>query len=288
MFDGKNRVSPPPRSGYHQAMTAYQRVAKVIAYLSARRAEQPDLATLARVAGLSPHHFHRLFARWAGATPKSVLKFLTAQDAKALLRRGDVLGASLGAGLSGPGRLHDLMVTVEAVTPGEYKTGGAGVLIRWGLHATPFGLALIGLTSRGVCHLAFGPSRAAALKDLRRRWPKASLREDRVATALVAAKAFGRGRLRLYLRGTPFQLKVWAALLRIPPGRAATYAQVAKTVGKPRATRAVGTAVGANPVAFVIPCHRVLRATGAFGGYRWGTGRKRAMLARESVRRRRE
>lgn len=264
-------------------MNTYERLSKVIAYVDAHRGEQPRLDTLAKVAGLSPFHFHRLFSRWAGTTPKSFLKFLTAQDAKALLRERDVLGAALGAGLSGPGRLHDLLVTVEAVTPGEWKAGGAGLEIRWGFHDTPFGEALFGLTSRGLCHLVFVESRPAALRELKKRWPRASLVEDRRATASVAAAAFARrGKVKLLLGGTPFQLKVWEALLRVPRGRAVSYAQLAAAVGKPRASRAVGGAVGANTLACLIPCHRVLQGTGAFGGYRWGAARKRALLARES------
>lgn len=263
-------------------MTTYDRLAKVIAYADAHRAEQPSLETLASVAGLSPFHFHRLFASWTGVTPKDFVRFVTAQDAKALLSKNDVLGASLESGLSGPGRLHDLMVTVEAVTPGEWKKRGAGLELRYGFHDTPFGEALFALTPRGLCHLAFIDDRTAALKALRKKWPKASLREDAKGTASVAAAAFARkGKIHLVLGGTPFQLKVWEALLRVKAGRAVSYAQVAKAVGHPSATRAVGTAVGANPIAVLIPCHRVLQATGAFGGYRWGVARKRAILATE-------
>lgn len=270
-------------------MNSYERVEKVIAYVDRHREEQPDLATLAKVAGLSPFHFHRLFARWAGVTPKSFLKFVTNESAKELLTKNDVLGAALAAGLSGPGRLHDLLVTVEGVTPGEYKARGAGVVIRHGFHETPFGLALVGVTSRGLCHLSFVEDRGRALRELRKKWPKADLREDRAGTAAIAVKAFAHGkrvRIPLVLRGTPFQIKVWEALLRIPAGRAATYAQVAKAVGNPKASRAVGTAIGSNTIACVIPCHRVLRGTGAFGGYRWGVARKRAILVREAAWRR--
>lgn len=266
-------------------MTTYERVAAVIAYVDSHREEQPDLATLAQVAGLSPFHFHRLFSRWAGVTPKSFVKFVTSDSAKALLLKKDLLSASFEAGLSGPGRLHDLFVTVEGVSPGEYKARGAGVVIRHGFHETPFGLALVGVTPRGLCHLAFVAGRARSLAELKKKWPKAALREDRAGTAAVVAKAFGGKKVPLHLRGTSFQIKVWEALLRIPAGRAATYAQVAKAVGKPKASRAVGTAVGSNTLAVVIPCHRVLRGTGAFGGYRWGIARKRAILARESARR---
>jgi AraC family transcriptional regulator of adaptative response/methylated-DNA-[protein]-cysteine methyltransferase len=271
-------------------MTNYERIEKVIRYIEAHRAEQPRLAELAKVAGLSEHHFHRLFSRWAGTTPKAFLKFLTNAHAKELLRGSqDLLGAALEAGLSGPGRLHDLLVTVEGVTPGEYKAQGAGVEIRYGFHETPFGGALVAVTKRGVCHVSFfdGDGRRSALRELRKSWPRAGLTESRSATAPVVARIFGRarkGRMSVVLRGTPFQLKVWEALLRIPPGRAASYGQVAAAVGHPRATRAVGTAVGRNALAYMIPCHRVLRGTGVLGGYRWGAGRKRAMLAWEASR----
>lgn len=269
-------------------MTTYQRIEKVIRHIEERSDKQPSLAQLARVAGLSPFHFHRLFSRWAGVTPKDYVKFLTGARAKDFLREADVLTASLESGLSGPGRLHDLLVTVEGVTPGQYKARGAGLSILYGFHQTPFGLALVGQTKRGVCHLSFleRAGRAAALAELRRRWPKAALKPAHRQTARTAARAFGgRGRLPVVLSGTPFQLKVWEALLRIPPGRAASYGQVAAAVGRPKAVRAVGAAVGRNAVAFLIPCHRVLRGTGLLGGYRWGAGRKRAMLGWESCRR---
>jgi AraC family transcriptional regulator of adaptative response/methylated-DNA-[protein]-cysteine methyltransferase len=277
-------VSVSGRRRYTERMNAYQRIEKVIRYVDAHREEQPRLDELAAVAGLSSFHFHRLFRRWAGVTPKSFLKFVTAQDAKALLRGGDVLGAALGAGLSGPGRLHDLLVTVEAVTPGEWKRRGAGLVIRHGFHDTPLGEALFAVTERGLCHLVFVESRAEELARLRKKWPKAELREDRAGTADVAKAAFSRkGRVKLLLGGTPFQLKVWEALLRIPPGRAVRYADVARAVGQPAAARAVGGAIGANPVACLIPCHRVLQSTGAFGGYRWGVARKRVLLAAEAA-----
>jgi len=270
-------------------MTTYERIEKVIWYIDVNGAEQPSLATLARVAGLSESRFHRLFHRWAGTTPKAFLKFVTASRAKELLRESrDILGASLESGLSGPGRLHDLFVTVDGVTPGQFKAGGRGLVLRWGGHDTPFGMALIALSPRGVCHLSFHAGRserARALVGLRRLWPEAGFREDRRATALVLRRIFARrGRVTVALGGTPFQTKVWEALLRIPPGRAASYGQVAAAVGRPKAVRAVGTAVGKNPVAFLIPCHRVLRSTGALGGYRWGTARKQAILAWERAR----
>lgn len=268
-------------------MTTYERIEKVIRYIDENGAEQPRLAALARVAGLSESRFHRLFHRWAGTTPKAFLKFVTNARAKELLRESrDLLGAALELGLSGPGRLHDLFVTVDGVTPGEFKAGGEGLELRWGFHATPFGTAFLALAPRGVCHLSFGEGRGRALAELKRRWPRAGLKSDRAGTAQVVRRIFSRkGRVTVALAGTPFQLKVWEALLRIPAGRAASYGQVAAAVGRPTATRAVGTAVGDNPVAFLIPCHRVLRGTGALGGYRWGTGRKRVILAWEDSKR---
>lgn len=269
-------------------MTTYERIEKVIRYIDEHGDEQPRLAALARVAGLSESRFHRLFHRWAGTTPKAFLKYVTNVRAKELLSESrDLLGASLELGLSGPGRLHDLFVTVDGVTPGEFKARGEGLVLRWGVHETPFGAAFLALAPRGVCHLSFGEGRGRALAELKKRWPRAALKPDRPGTARVARTIFSRkGRVPVALAGTPFQLKVWEALLRIPAGRAASYGQVAASVGRPKAVRAVGTAVGDNPVAFLIPCHRVLRSTGALGGYRWGTARKRAILAWESARRR--
>ncbi len=280
-------MSAGARVRYPEGMTSYQRIEKVIRYVETRGGESPRVGELARVAGLGERHFQRLFARWAGTNPKDYLKFVAGARAKELLRgSSDVLGAALEAGLSGPGRLHDLLVTVEGVTPGEYKSGGAGVTIRHGFAETPFGLAHVGVTERGICRFAFVSDRAGAARELRRAWPEARLISDPAAAAKAARSAFGAGKRRVpvVLRGTPFQLKVWEALLRIPSGRAASYGQVAAAVGAPSATRAVGTAIGANPVAFLIPCHRVLRGSGALGGYRWGTGRKRAILAWESCR----
>lgn len=264
-------------------MTPYERIEKVIRYIEAKRLEQPKLAELASVAGLSEFHFHRLFAKWTGTTPKSFLKFLTHAHAKSLLAGSDVLTASMESGLSGPGRLHDLFITVEGMTPGESKSGGAGLSIEYGFHETPFGPALLAQTERGVCYLGFiTDGRDASLRDLRKRWPNARYAQG--GTAKTAARIFAGGKVKLHLRGTPFQLKVWEALLRLPEGRAVSYGALAKAVGSPKATRAVGTAVGRNPVAFLIPCHRVLREAGGLGGYHWGAPRKRAILAWEGAR----
>ena len=283
----KNRVSSARGRGYDGRMSHYERIEKVIRYLDAHAGEQPDLATLAKVAGLSESHFHRLFAKWAGTTPKDFLKHLTSEHAKALLRESkDILGASLEAGLSGPSRLHDLLVTVEGVTPGEYKSGGRGVAIDWAFVETPFGPCLLGATRRGICWLAFTDRREAALRELRSGWPNASLRAGGPLAKAAARAAFGRGKRKVSVvaAGTPFQLKVWRALLRVPEGRLTTYGALAAAIGAPKAARAVGTAVGRNAIGYLIPCHRVIRDTGALGGYRWGPSRKAAILAYEAAR----
>lgn len=274
-------------------MTDYERIEKVIRYLKHRYVEQPDLRALARVADLSEFHFHRLFSRWAGVTPKALVKFLTARRAKELLRGESVLDASLNAGLSGPGRLHDLLVAVDAVSPGEFKKFGDGLEIRYGFHPTPFGTCLLGATARGVCHLSFldgggAERRRAALDECKSEWPKAVFRRDPGAARALAARIFDRGARRsekipVLLTGTPFRLKVWEALLKIPPGRVVSYGDVARAIGAPAACRAVGSAVGANPVAYLIPCHRVIRETGIVGDYRWGRTRKLAMLTWENA-----
>jgi len=285
--DTRAPQEPPPASP-----ADYRRVERAIRFLAEDFQSQPSLDAVAARVGLSPFHFQRLFRRWAGVSPKRFVQYLTAEHAKALLRRSaSVLDAAWGAGLSGPGRLHDLVVAVEAVTPGELKRGGEGLEIRYGFHATPFGECLVAVTGRGVCALSFvaGDGRAAAKRELQQAWPGATLVEDAEASAPVVMAVFarrGRGerRLRLLLKGTNLQLKVWSALLRLPEGTAVTYADVARAVGQPRAARAVGTALGRNPVGVLIPCHRVLRSTGAFGGYRWGEARKRALLAWEGAR----
>jgi AraC family transcriptional regulator of adaptative response/methylated-DNA-[protein]-cysteine methyltransferase len=263
-------------------MTTYERIEKVIRYVEARRQEQPSLETLARVAGLSPSRFHRLFAKWAGTTPKDFVKYLTSEHAKSLLARSeDLLTASLESGLSGPGRLHDLFVTVDGVTPGEFKQGGEGLTIRFGFSQSPFGEALIGWTERGICAVEFVSGRTEALKRLRQRWPKAALKAGNARAQ--AKKIFSSSRQPLVVSGTPFQVKVWEALLRIPTGKAVSYGELAKAVGKPKAARAVGSAVGSNSIAYLIPCHRVLRSAGVAGEYRWGASRKKAILAWESA-----
>jgi len=276
---------------YAGAMNDYERVARVIRYLDEHHTLQPGLDELAGIAGLSQFHFHRVFSAWAGVTPKDFLQCLTLEHAKGLLHKGqDVLSAALDAGLSGPGRLHDLCVSLEATSPGELKSGGSGLNILFGLAATPFGNCLVGENERGICHLAFVDDEGldAALDELRSKWPEARLRRSDRTAASLASGVFERPdrdskppTLRAFVKGTAFQVRVWRALLRVPLGCLVTYGQLAAAIGQSRAARAVGNAVGQNPVAYLIPCHRVIRETGVIGEYRWGRVRKRAMVGWE-------
>ena len=269
----------------------YARIEAAILYLEAHFREQPTLDEVAGAAGLSPHHFQRLFRRWAGISPKRFGQFLTLDYARAqLAASASLLDAAYDAGLSGPSRLHDLFVTYEAMSPGAFKQGGAGVDIAWGVHPSPFGPCFVGLTGRGICALGFVDGEGRAVRDeFRRRWPAASFREEPDATAAVAARIFGgqpsgNEPLPLVACGTNFQLKVWEALLRIPPGRVTSYQALALSLGLPRSARAVGGAVAANPISYLIPCHRVIRRTGRFSNYEWGPARKRVMLGWEAAR----
>lgn len=272
--------------------TDYQRIAHAIDYLARHRERQPGLEELAAELGLSPFHCQRLFRRWAGISPKRFLQYLTVAHAKRLLAESQsVLETSLAGGLSGPSRLHDHFVTLEAVTPGEFRRRGEGLVIRYGVHDSPFGPMLLAVTGRGVCGLSFldGQALETRLKALAESWPEARLVADRAATGAVAVRIFAArpdaGRpLHLLVRGTNFQVRVWQALLDIPPGTLCSYRQLAGAVGRPAAARAVGAAVGANPIGYLIPCHRVIRGSGALGGYRWGLTRKQALQAWESAR----
>lgn len=270
----------------------YRRIALAINYLEQYVAEQPSLDEVAEHVGLSPWHFQRLFKAWAGVSPKRFLQYLTVENAKRLLREsGSVLDVALDVGLSGPGRLHDLFVSVEAMTPGEFKKQGKDLHVSYGFHATPYGECLLAVTSRGICSLAFveEENKSVALQELLETWSAAVLVENPAAGESVISQIFkqqgeqGRVPTKVLLRGTNFQIKVWQALLRIPEGTVVSYSSLAKAVGHPAAQRAVGTAVGRNPIACLIPCHRVLRNNGDIGGYRWGTIRKRAILAREAA-----
>lgn len=273
-------------------MSDYERIAAAITYIARRAHQQPSLKEVAAHVHLSPFHFQRLFCRWAGISPKRFLQVLTVEHAKDLLGESRTMLEVAGAvGLSGGSRLHDHFVSLEGVTPGEYKARGAGLSIEYAVHGTPFGDAFIALTPRGICRLSFvdrdGFSRC--LDDLRAQWPQAVLREDAERTAGIIKNLFEmtdrpRRPLSLYVSGTNFQVSVWNALLRIPPGNVASYTRVAQAIGKPRAWRAVGHAIGANPVAFAIPCHRVIQESGRVGGYRWGETRKHTILVWESAR----
>ncbi len=245
------------------------------------------LEALAARIGLSPAHFQRTFSQWVGVSPKAYQQYLTLDHARDLLaRRFTVLEAAQEAGLSGSGRLHDLFVKWEAMSPGEFTTGGAGLVIRWGLATSPFGETVVMATDKGICGMGFTQEMglAQAIEDLMRRWPAATFLRDDAAIAPLAAAAFGTGEARLHLIGAPFQIKVWEALLTIPSGHVTTYSEIAGAIGHARAVRAVGTAVGRNPISFLIPCHRALRKSGGLGGYHWGLPVKRAMLAWEGAR----
>jgi AraC family transcriptional regulator of adaptative response/methylated-DNA-[protein]-cysteine methyltransferase len=275
--------------------TDYDRIAAAIHYLEENYRDQPELDDLAAYLHLSPFHLQRLFTRWAGISPKRFVQYLTAAHAKQLLANAhSVLDTAYETGLSGPGRLHDLLVAVEAMTPGEFKTRGAGLAIRYGRHATPFGDCILAASERGVCKLSFleGDGWDAAIGELRAQWAGAALVKDPAYTQPLVDLIFppdhaapnGRRQVNLLLKGTNFQLKVWEALLRIPAGAAATYEDVAQAIGQPGAARAVGGAVGANNIAYLIPCHRVIRKSGVIQDYRWGATRKKAMLGWESAR----
>jgi AraC family transcriptional regulator of adaptative response/methylated-DNA-[protein]-cysteine methyltransferase len=274
-------------------MNNYERIARVIRYLDEHHTEQPDLAELAEGVGLNRFHFHRLFSNWAGVTPKDFLQCLTLAHARELLRNGEsILDTALEAGLSGPGRLHDLCVSLESASPGEMKSGGAQWTITAGFAESPFGTCLVAESPRGVCHLSFvetGKENAAWTK-LRKDWPQAQWRRNDPAAVKIVRQIFTlptspipRPPLRAFVQGTAFQVRVWRALLQVPAGRLTTYGRLAEAVGNPRAARAVGTAVGQNPLACLIPCHRVIRETGVMGNYRWGRIRKRALVAWESA-----
>ncbi|MGB3564549.1 MAG: methylated-DNA--[protein]-cysteine S-methyltransferase [Thermoanaerobaculia bacterium] len=271
----------------------YERIETAIRFLEQNLRQQPSLAEVAAAAGLSEYHFHRLFSRWVGTTPKRFLQFLTAEYAKErLAESASVLDAAYDAGLSGGGRLHDLMVTLEAISPGEYKRGGSGLVINYGIHPSPFGACLLAVTERGICGLEFLADRTGkqTREDLAARWPGADLEQDPMRTAPYLARLFppadreDGAPITLLVKGTNFQLSVWQALLRIPPGELVGYGDIARHLGKPGAARAVGSAVGANPISYLIPCHRVIRAVADFGNYRWGAARKKAMIGWEAAR----
>jgi AraC family transcriptional regulator, regulatory protein of adaptative response / methylated-DNA-[protein]-cysteine methyltransferase len=269
----------------------YEMVKHTLAFISENWREQPSLETLADQAGLSPTHLQRLFTRWAGLSPKAFLQAVTLDHARELLRdSASILDASYELGLSGPGRLHDLFVTHEGMSPGIYKARGRGLTISYGFHDCPFGRALILITNEGLAGLAFADEgqEKTSLADMCSRWPEATYMENPKATAPYAKRIFESERwkpnepLRVVFIGSDFEIRVWETLLRIPFGKASTYSDIAAHIGKPSAARAVGTAVGKNPVSFVVPCHRVLGKSGGLCGYHWGLTRKRAILGWEA------
>ena len=304
---------------HQQHQIDYRRVERGIDYIAAHFREGPALEDVAAAAHVSPFHFQRMFTAWAGVSPKTFARYLSLDHARHALRNGgaSLLGAALDSGLSGPGRLHDLFVSVEGMTPGDYARGGAGLGIRYGYADSLFGRLFIASTPRGICHMAFEDARedagdderahegedrgaggkvaggkVAGVERLRRMFPAADIMpsdaalHDHAAAALAGAMSgdwSGVEPVRLHLRGSPFQIKVWEALLRIPPAALASYGDVAGSIGRPDASRAVAGAIGANPVAVLIPCHRVIRASGHLGGYAWGVARKRALIGREAA-----
>ena len=281
-----------PSISYEQLSEDYLRIERAITFLEKHFDEQPSLKAMAESAGLSEFHFHRLFTRWVGISPKRFMQYLTKERAKQLLAGSEnLLAVTYATGLSSPGRLHDLFVSCEAVTPGEFKRRGEGLHIVYGFHPSPFGECLLALTERGICSLAFvlGDGREGVLAALKKQWAGAQLSQDPRVTGPVVSQIFRifQGQestpLRLYLQGTNFQIKVWEALLRIPPGYVVSYEDIAVQIGMPRAVRAVGNAIARNPIPVIIPCHRVIHKRGDFGGYSMGTARKKAILGWEAA-----
>lgn len=268
----------------------YAIVARAIEYIRARAYRQPALSDIAAAVNMSEFHLQRVFTEWAGVSPKRFLQYVTKEHARQALRASaDILGTALAAGLSGPSRLHDLMISCEAMTPGEIKTRGAGVSIGFGNAPTPFGAALLGWTARGVCYFEFHDGEIGIKqRALQAHWPAARLVQDDAHAVRLSAQIFPAvpqpGKLHLVLRGTNFQLKVWEALLRIAPAQRVSYGQLAAMLDAPAAQRAVGSALAANTLGYLIPCHRVIRASGEIGQYRWGSPRKAALLAWEAAR----
>lgn len=271
----------------------YDHVRRAIAFISNHWLDHPSTEEIAEAVGVTPSHLHHVFRHWAGLTPKAFMQAITLDHARSLLRQSQsVLDTAYDVGLSGAGRLHDLFVTHEGMSPGEYRKGGEGLTIRYAFHASLFGRALVMTTERGLCGLAFADigEDETILADMTRRWPRALYIEDYAATVALANRIFNVEQwaaeqpLRVVLIGTDFELRVWETLLRIPLGRATTYSDVANCMGSPKAVRAVGSAIGRNPISFVVPCHRVLGRSGALTGYHWGLTRKQAMLGWEAGR----
>src|ERR1700685_2147709 len=284
-----HRLAKP--GSQNAALRDYDSVRRAIAFISEHWRTQPTIEAMAEASSLTPDELHHLFRRWAGLTPKGFMQALTLDHAKNLLRdSASVLDAALDSGLSGPGRLHDLFVTHEAMSPGEWKTGGAGMTLRYGFHPSPFGTAIVIATGRGLAGLAFADpgEEQVALADMKGRCPNATYVEHHAGTAALAQRIFDiklwrpDQPLRVVMIGTDFEVRVWETLLKIPMGRAVSYSDIATKIRNPKASRAVGAAVGRNPVSFVVPCHRALGKSGALTGYHWGITRKQAMLGWEA------
>lgn len=269
----------------------FQRIAEAIDYMRQNFTRQPELAEVAGQVHLSPYHFQRMFTEWAGTSPKKFLQYVSLQHAKKMLKeeQATLFDASMETGLSGTSRLHDLFVNIEGMTPGEYKNGGAHLSINYSFAESPFGNILVASTPKGICYMAFADDGAKALEDLQQHFPNAQYRQMLDLAQQNALYIFTHDwsklhEIKLHLKGTDFQLKVWETLLKIPMGNLTTYGNIAQKINRPKASRAVGTAIGDNPVAFLIPCHRVIQSTGLLGGYHWGTARKTAMIGWEATR----
>ena len=269
-------------------MTDYERIKKAIEFIRSNFQQQPDLDAVAKEVYLSPFHFQRLFKDWAGVSPKKFLQYISLQHAKKLLHQHTVSDTAYETGLSGSSRLHDLFINIEGMTPGEYKNGGEQLQINYSFAETPFGNIIVASTAKGICHLAFADDEKEALQQLELQFPKAQYRQvvdtiQQNALFIFTQDWKDLSKIKLHLKGTAFQIKVWEALLKIPMGDVSTYSGIATSIHNPNASRAVGTAIGDNPVAFLIPCHRVIRSTGDFGQYHWGSIRKTAMIGWEAA-----
>ncbi|QHT67435.1 methylated-DNA--[protein]-cysteine S-methyltransferase [Rhodocytophaga rosea] len=274
-----------------QAYINYNRIAEAIEYIRLNFKQQPNLDEVAEKVNISPYHFQRLFTDWAGVSPKKFLQYISVEHAKQVLKDKQVslADAAYETGLSGTGRLHDLFINIEGMTPGEYKNGGENLTIHYSFAESPFGTILVGSTPKGICYMAFADEETYALADLKQRFPKATFKQ---MTDLVQQNALyffthdwtKLDQVKLHLKGTEFQLKVWEALLKIPMGGLSTYGQIANNIKSPKASRAIGSAIGSNPVAFLIPCHRVIQSGGTMGGYMWGSTRKAAIIGWEAAR----
>lgn len=288
-----SEVAPDASKSSRATASLYARLEAALSMIAENQARQPSLEEMAAAAGMSPFHFQRVFARWVGISPKRFLQYLTLDYAKMrLAEAASVLDAAYDTGLSGPGRLHDLFVTHEAITPGDFKRRGEGLAVRYGFADSPFGTCLLMMTDRGLCGLAFTSveDRQSVFAEMSNRWPAASYLEASEEAAAIAARVFAGRRegappLPIFLYGTNFQIRVWEALLRIPAGSLVTYGDLAGAIGDPKASRAVGAAVGRNPISFLVPCHRAILSNGYLRNYAWGKARKAAMLGWEAARR---